>query len=575
MDKNRRKGFTLVEVIVVIAAIIVIAGLFAFNMINTLKKNKEDEMNSIVAQIKSAADAYVSTNPEEVERLYNGYGYVDIPIGELRDNGYLKEDLKNAETGEKISDDEVVRVKLDIGDYFGFTFPLTPEEKDNRAWALVAEDLTIEYDSAEDANSWCSNDQNKFSGLYDSNYVNKNNYAEVTSKLYLMDNSKEGKMFDGNYFEEASLESVSCNVNPSKAGTYNVTYKYVDPSLKTEKTIVRTVYVKTSTNDTISFTATINRGKKIPLGARDVPIEIVETYKDGTTAVLNSTENSLGAIGYNIDNFTTDTKGSRVATITTIKVNSDGSKPQPQQPGYVVTDLLVEIVADSENCTPNNASTCYLRCEQTENYVSYHGAVYRIFGMTGNTVKFIYESSEIKAPYGQLGDCTNNGCCNGGRYFYNRLGQNATVKQPKMDTTLDNFYTEKNVAGTRLQSQSTPFGSKKVALLMQNDYREISKSCPHNYLVGEEAFWLVDAAEASGGPGAYNKGVNAAYAYDYAVNTEGEIYKDGAHKDVTFVGDYGTKNVVTAELAVRPTIYLNNPIVLRGSGTEANPYVIE
>ena len=61
--KNRKRGFTLVEIIIIIVVLVAIAGLFAVNMISTLKRNKDDETKSIVAQIKSAADAYVVANP--------------------------------------------------------------------------------------------------------------------------------------------------------------------------------------------------------------------------------------------------------------------------------------------------------------------------------------------------------------------------------------------------------------------------------------------------------------------------------------------------------------------------------
>ena len=571
---SRKKGFTLVELIVVISVLVIVAGLFAVNMMKTLNKNKDEEQKEVVAQITSAADAYVVANPEEVKRLYNGYGYVDIEVGELRDKGFLSEKLKDAETGEIIADEEIVRVKLEIGDFLNFIYPVSPADKNAKAWSMVAEDMVIEYDPEVTSGAWCSDEANKYSGLYDKNFVDLGNYAEVTSKLYLMDNGAEGKIFDGDYFKEAGLDVTSCNVNPQKAGTYNITYTYLDPSMKNEKTFNRVVYVKTSTNDAISFTAVINDNKKIALNAKNVPIKIVETYKDGSTAELDSTDSSLGAINYAIEGFTTSEKGDRVAIISSTKVNSDGSKPQPQKPPYSVTDLLVDIVNESKNCTPNGSKTCYLRCEQTENYVSYNGSVYRIYGLDGNTVKFIYEGSEIERPYGQLGDCTSNTCCNGGRYLYNRLGQNTKVPKPTMDQVLDEFYTDKSVQGPKLQSQSTRYGSKKIALLAKNEYEEIAKSCPSNYLTGEASFWLIDEAESSAGAGAYNKGRNSSYAYDHAVDKDGTIVKKGAHKEVTFSGDYGTGNVITDELSVRPTIFLNNPTVSGGDGTLDNPYVL-
>ena len=456
-----KKGFTLVEIIVVVAILVVIAGIFSVNMINTLNKNKEEENKSVVTQITSAADAYVSTNPEEVERLYNGYGYVDIKVGELRDNGLLSEELKNPETGERISDDEIVRVRLELGDNVGFTYPLSEEEKNAQAWSMIAQDLTIDYSSTTTSAAWCSNDKNKYSGLYDSNYVNKGNYADVTSKLYLEDNSgtdtTKGKMFDGDYFADAKLEATSCNVNPQVAGSYIITYKYTDPSSKVEKTMNRNVHVATSTNDVISFTAVINEGKKIMLGATNVPIAITETYKDGKTATFESTTNNLGGIKYSIEKFDTSKVGTRNAYVSTMKTNSDGSRPESQQPSYTVTDSFVEIIGSSPECTPQSGSECYFRGEQEGNYVNYYGKIFRIYYINKDTnnMKIVFDGNYITAPYGQIGGCISS-CCNNGRRAYISLGDDSNGFGNTMDSHLNNFYVSLNGGGTLrfLQSQS-------------------------------------------------------------------------------------------------------------------------
>ncbi|MCI8498029.1 MAG: type II secretion system protein, partial [Bacilli bacterium] len=106
MEKKSKKGFTLLEIIVVIGLLVVIAGIFSLNIIKTLKRQETDANKNIEEQIIAAANAYVSMNPEAVEKLYNSYGYVDIPVGTLRDAGFLSEEIKNVETGENVSDDE-------------------------------------------------------------------------------------------------------------------------------------------------------------------------------------------------------------------------------------------------------------------------------------------------------------------------------------------------------------------------------------------------------------------------------------------------------------------------------------
>lgn len=575
-----KRGFTLVEIIAVVAILVIVAGIFSINMIRSLNKNKEENQKSVVTQVKSAADAYVSANPEQVKKLYNGFGYIDIKVGELRDAGLLSEELKDAESGEKISDDEIVRVSLQLGDYVGFTYPVSPEDAETQAWSLIAEDLSIDYDPNGSRDAWCANRNNIYSGLYDSSISNIGNYAAVQSKLYLVDNSstesKKGEMFKGNYFDDAGLKMTECNVNPKVSGTYNISYEYIDPSLKTVKKTNRTVYVKTSGNDVISFTAEINNRKKIVLNATNVPVKIVETYKDGSTATYNSNSGAMSSINYTIENFKTDTTGTRTATVKTTKTNSDGSSPTPAQPEYTVTDSMTSIITDSGNCTNSSTSgsTCYFRCAQSGNYVRYNGYLYRIYSMTGNSIKMIYDGTEIKAPYGQVGQCTSTSCCNGGRYLYNQLGQTNSGISNTMDDTLNSFYYSKGVnSSSKIQSQYTMYGSKKISLLERREYQEIAKSCSSNYLTGT-AFWLADSAGTSPGAGTYNRGQNAAHAYDYAVNAYGGIYQDGAYKNVTEQYDFYTANVRTSRLAVRPTIQFNNPTIASGDGTRSNPYVI-
>ena len=86
---KNKKGFTLVEIIAVIALIAVIVGIFIVNLVgkNDPKENNKDT----VKQILSAADAYVSANRSEIEKLYEGYNFVDITIGDLKNNGLIAE----------------------------------------------------------------------------------------------------------------------------------------------------------------------------------------------------------------------------------------------------------------------------------------------------------------------------------------------------------------------------------------------------------------------------------------------------------------------------------------------------
>lgn len=329
---KEKKGFTLVEIIIVIVLLIVISGIFTINMIASRNRQKDKEKEDTETQIISAANAYVSTNPKEIENLYNGYGFVDIPVGDLRDSGYLKEELADPETGIKIADELLVRVRLDMGNELDFTYPANQEG--GNGYKLVAEDLNISF--SDDETDWCGDDKNYFAGLRDSRYSNIGKYDSVEGKLYLI--SKDGKYYDKDYFVDAKLSKKTCNVNPKIPGTYTITYSYIDPILDVERNVTRVVNVRSSNTDSVSFTAVINNNQNIVRGwGKGVPITITENYKDGTKAIINTTIDDLNKGNkYSLKNFNVDKVGNFKATLTKLEPNSDGSTPDPCEPKYNV-----------------------------------------------------------------------------------------------------------------------------------------------------------------------------------------------------------------------------------------------
>jgi len=532
-----------------------------------MNKNKEEEQQNVVTKIQSAAEAYVSANPEAVERLYNGYGYVDIEVGELRDAGLLSEDLKNAETGERVDDKELVRVKFQVGEYLEYTYPVDPTELENtEAYELVADPLYIEYKAGSNAESWCSSESNYFMGKFNGNGTQSpSDIASISSKLYLMKES-DGKIAS---LDGAELKKTACNVNPSISGTYTITYSYKDIGLNVTKTKERTVYVGTSNNDVDRFTVSINNNRGIILNTNreSVPVTIVEYYRNGGSKNIDTTVGNIGNVGYQIDKFSTSTPGTFNALVKCIKANSDGSTPSQAEPPYRIIDDLLDVVTIPTACT-----------RSVNNYVKYKGYKYRVYGKDGSTVKLIYDDARITAAYGQVGECNSTSCCNDGRSTYNQLGQVVRGRGigTTMDDVLDSFYINKGLSGSdKLQNQSTPFGQyRKVSLMTRAEYSALSNNgrCS-NFLTGE-SFWLADSAGVATGSGTYNRGMNAAHAYDYAVSSSGSIITAGASKGVTEQYDFYTSSIRTDRLLVRPTIYIRGAKVSSGSGTSSNPYVI-
>lgn len=360
---NRKKGFTLVELIIVIALLIIIAGIFSFNAIINLNKQRAEEKNNLIAQITSAADAFTSNNSDVVKNLYEGYGYVDITVGDLREAGLLSEDLKDPETGERVPDDAIVRVIIGEGEKLEFIYP--PENLDQDAYQLIAKPLTIKHDPNMSMSEWCNDSRpGSLSTVYSGLVVNPGagHYNEdLMSLLYIMDNTT-GEMFNGDYFNSngVDLRVDSCNVDPKKEGIYNVTYKYTDTKLGVSKTQNREVYVEASNNDVISFTAKINNGSAVIQNLPDnlVKVTIREKYRTnrGTeiSRVIDTYVSELKKPGgeYSIsDDFSTANLGEFSTVVRCNKTNSDGSTPEAQNVKYVVVPAIYDITFDPNGGT--------------------------------------------------------------------------------------------------------------------------------------------------------------------------------------------------------------------------------
>lgn len=394
---KNKKGFTLIEMMIVIVILAAIASIFTINTIKTLNKNKDEQLNDIKHQMYSAAETFISTNPEEAEKLYKGSGYIDIPIGELRDFGLLSENLKDTTTGERIPDNAIIRV-------FATENGLSPEymtddEAQNKpvtSYFLRSNELIIGYEKGTTKKDWCGNNANLFNGLYtkDSKTTNRDKlglYIENTldKSIYGL-----GEITYRDYFDELlDLKVVGCTVNPEIAGEYSITYQFNDFEQKTKRTETRKVFVEFSKSDIISFTAEIFNPdpnvpstntivKKTPLS--DVSIIITEEYKDGTSLKRSETIENLKNIGYIIENYNVNeiTNGTVYAQVTRIDANSDGSYPGKEKADYKVI---------------NN-----------EMIVTFEGGEYAcIDGSCDNTS--ISEIVEYKEPYGTLPTVTKEG----------------------------------------------------------------------------------------------------------------------------------------------------------------------
>ena len=86
---KKKNGFTLVELLVVIALMLSILGIAIVSFVNISNKKKEESWKEVVNQIETAAKDYFSSNEYLFEGLPNNNGTAQISLGKLVNEDYL------------------------------------------------------------------------------------------------------------------------------------------------------------------------------------------------------------------------------------------------------------------------------------------------------------------------------------------------------------------------------------------------------------------------------------------------------------------------------------------------------
>ena len=107
-----RKGFTLVEVLVVIAIVAILLLVLVPNVFIMINKNNEKSCNNLVKNIESAAKIYVNNNKYDLN--FTCGGTIEIKFQTLVDSGDLKleddDKLTNPANNTEIELDNTVSV---------------------------------------------------------------------------------------------------------------------------------------------------------------------------------------------------------------------------------------------------------------------------------------------------------------------------------------------------------------------------------------------------------------------------------------------------------------------------------
>ena len=239
MSKQRKNGFTLVEVIVTIILLVVIGTVVIFSVTNIGSANKDKEYEDLVAMVKSAATVYADSNPDTFNSLFVNKAFVYITLGDLIDDGLLDENLKNPYTEKKIGRDEKVKGNLDT-ETGALTFEYPVENIEKETFMVALSDYIVwgePYDCMTGAGSYLLALSDE-----EGNLIMMDNEATIKKYNFTCELPKSFEDFydkNGNYLGKYT----------STPGNYDVVYSWVTES-GTAKKSTRTLKVLAKVNPT-------------------------------------------------------------------------------------------------------------------------------------------------------------------------------------------------------------------------------------------------------------------------------------------------------------------------------------
>ena len=89
-----RKGYTLIELIVVIALVSIIGTFGVVGLSKVIANSKNERYVEMIESLKSASNTYIAIYPEKEKKLYSDAVLI-IPIADLQESLLIDKDLKN------------------------------------------------------------------------------------------------------------------------------------------------------------------------------------------------------------------------------------------------------------------------------------------------------------------------------------------------------------------------------------------------------------------------------------------------------------------------------------------------
>lgn len=186
---NKQKGFTLIEIIGVVTILSLILIVAVPSLTKTLKRNEEKKYNDYIENLNIAAENYAVNKLKKGQFFEDGKDYNYISLGQLIDDGYIKDTIKNPENNKILARDSRIKVSKKV-------------------------DGTFEYDVQEYYNNTSDYNNSNLIIHYDAVEYNPNNVFKSLTNEIDYDYSSRGQWTeDGIYFDKNKPSNIKQKLN--------------------------------------------------------------------------------------------------------------------------------------------------------------------------------------------------------------------------------------------------------------------------------------------------------------------------------------------------------------------------
>lgn len=144
---SRKKGFTLIEMLAVIAILGIATLVIAPSIVGILKRSEDKKYENYLEDLYLAAESYVQSNMENITELSTIGGSYTVSIKLLRDKNLVKQNLINPKTKQNTKDTDGIKITVadDLKHIYTFITDIeeeVPADTEETCFTMNASEIT-------------------------------------------------------------------------------------------------------------------------------------------------------------------------------------------------------------------------------------------------------------------------------------------------------------------------------------------------------------------------------------------------------------------------------------------------